>query len=272
MRRLALWLAILIMAVSAAGCATKGVNKGQFNVVSLDEEWQLGRKLDGDLQQKLAVIHDREADAFLNSIGRQIVSQTEMASLPWQFHLVRDPQVNAFNIPGGHVYVFSGLVTQSNELSELVGVLSHEISHGVARHGTEMLSKQYGFAVVASLVLGKNPAVYQQILADIVGQGTMMKFSRDAEREADRLGVHYMYESGYDPAGMEAMFQNLLALRQSRPGAIEQFFASHPLTEERIQNTRSEISKLSPRGDLVMDTSAYHQFRDRIASLAGGQP
>lgn len=270
MRHLICGLAALALAASGVGCATTGVNKGQFNVVSLQEEWELGAKLERDLDGQLRIIHDREAEAYINSIGQQIVARTEMSKLPWKFHLVADLQVNAFNIPGGHVYFYSGLIQESEDLSQLIGVMAHEISHGVARHGTEQLTKQYGIAVVASLVLGRNPAVYQQILANIVATGTMMKFSRDAEREADRLGVHYMYEAGYDPEGMPAMFGNLLEIRQRKPSTLEQFFSSHPLTEERISSTRAEISRLQRRDDLVMDTAAFRTFRNRVTSLAQG--
>jgi len=272
MRYLISGMIVIAVTVIGLGCASQGVNKGQFNIVSLQDEWELGAQLEKDLDGQLRIIHDREAEAYINSIGQQIVAQTEMKELPWKFHLVSEQQVNAFNIPGGHVYVYAGLIQESSELSELVGVMAHEISHGVSRHGTEQLSKQYGIAIVASLVLGQNPAIYQQIVASIVANGAMARFSRDAEREADRLGVHYMYEAGYDPEGMVSMFRNLLEVRQRKPSSLEQFFSSHPLTEDRIQYTRQEVSKLQRRDDLVMNTTAYRTFRNRIVSLAQGTP
>ncbi len=100
-------------------------------------------------------------------------AQTEMANRQWQFHVVADPEINAFNIPGGHVYVNSGLIARASNASELAGVLAHEITHGVSRHGTEQLSKQYGIAGVAGLVLGRNPGLVQQIAAQIVAQGAV---------------------------------------------------------------------------------------------------
>jgi predicted Zn-dependent protease len=117
--------------------------------------------------------------------------------------------------------------------------------------------------VVASLVLGGDPGVKERLLADVVGTGILRDYGRDAEREADRLGVDYMDRAGYDPRGMPAFFRVLLAERKRRPSGLEQFFSSHPVTEERIQLTEAQIAGL-PRKDLVRDTPAYRTFRDRV--------
>ena len=151
----------------------------------------------------------------------------------------------------------------------LAGVMAHEISHGVARHGTEQLSKAYGFQVVAGLALGANPPIYQQLLAQIVGAGTFAAFGRDAEREADRLGVFTMHAAGYDPHGMVTMFQELLSRRDNQPGAVSQFFSSHPLTEDRITDVRAMIAELPPRSNLIT-RDAYHDWvlaNERMAKV-----
>jgi len=258
---------VLVAGLSAFGCATSGVNKGDFNLVSYQEEWQLGQQLEQDIARQLPQVDDREALQYLNRMGQRIVAQTELAEAPWEFHIVADPQINAFNIPGGHVYVNVGLVQAADNAAELAGVVAHEISHGVARHGTEQLSKAYGFNIVAGLALGQNPPIYQQIVTQIVGAGTFAKWGRDAEREADRLGVVYMVGAGYDPHGMVTMFQELLSRRQRDPGALDQFFASHPLTEERIENVRQHIEELelSPDQNLILDDPGFEEFQRRLA-------
>src|SRR5687768_4335069 len=156
---------VVIVSLYTLGCATSGVNSGDFNLVSLDDEWQLGAQLERDLGKKLKLIRSGNAASYLNRVGRAMVSQTELADRPWTFHLVDDPALNAFNIPGGHVYVNTGLVEAAPDAAAFAGVLGHEISHGVARHGTEQLTKAYGLNVLAGLLLGQNPAVYEQILA-----------------------------------------------------------------------------------------------------------
>src|SRR5690606_1570900 len=116
--------------------------------------------------------------------------------LPWRFHVVQDDAINAFNIPGGVVYVNTGLIARAGSASELAVVLAHEISHGIARHGTERLTTQYGISIVAGLVLGQDPGLVEQIAAQIVATGAIARYSRGAEREADDLGVRYMAGAG----------------------------------------------------------------------------
>lgn len=246
------------------GCATTGVNRGDLNLVSLDQEWEMGQQLEAEIAREMNLVRDGDALAYINQLGNRIVNQTNMRDLPWEFHIVEDPAINAFNIPGGHVYVNTGLIEAAGSAAELAGVMAHEIAHGVARHGTERITKAYGLNIVASLVLGNNPGVIEQIVAQIAGTGAIAKFSRDDEREADALGVTYMYNAGYNPQGMVAMFERLLQERQRRPSSIEQFFSTHPLSEERIRNIEREIASLPGRQDLVMNDGGFRAFQSRV--------
>jgi predicted Zn-dependent protease len=257
--------AALLLALAVAGCASSGVNRGQLNLISLEEEWRLGQQLERDLARQLRLVNDSAALAYVNEVGQRLVRQTEMANLPWRFHLVADPEVNAFNIPGGHVYVNTGLIAEADDASEFAGVLAHEISHGVSRHGTEQLSRAYGISILGGILLGENPAAYQQILAQIVAQGSLARFSRAAESEADRLGIHTMHDASYDPRGLVEVFQQLLSTRQRRPSSVEQFFSTHPLTEERLAEARREIEGLPQRSGLVEREAGYDRLQDRLA-------
>jgi predicted Zn-dependent protease len=252
--------------VALAACASAGPNKGQLNLVSLQEEWQLGDQLSRDVARQMRLVNDPAANEYLNLIGQRLAATTYYRDLPWHFHIVQDPAINAFNIPGGHVYVNTGLIKATDNVAELASVVGHELGHGVARHGTEMLTKQYGFGIVAGLVLGNNPAIYQQILAQIVAGGLFAKYGRDAEREADRIGIQEMDDAGYDPTGMVTMFQELLAAQKSEPGAVGKFFASHPLTEERITNARAQIATLPPKQNLILQDSRFADFKARLSA------
>jgi predicted Zn-dependent protease len=255
-------LAFVVFAVAA--CASSGVNKGDFNIVSYQEEWQLGAQLEQDIARQMPLVRDATVVNYVANIGRRIVAQTELAQAPWEFHVVADPDLNAFNIPGGHVYVNTGLICASDNVAELAGVMGHEVSHGVARHATEQLSKAYGANILVGLALGANPPIYQQLLAQIVAGGTFAKFGRDAEREADQLGLLYMVNAGYDPHGMVTMFQELISRRRSTPGSVDKFFSSHPLTEERIQDVQAQIQQLPPRQNLVLRDSELQTVQRRV--------
>jgi predicted Zn-dependent protease len=162
------------------------------------------------------------------------------------------------------VYVNTGLICANDNVAELAGVMAHEISHGVSRHATEQLSKAYGANILVGLALGGNPPIYQQLLAQIIAGGTFAKFSRDAENEADHLGVLYMYNAGYDPHGMVTMFQELISRRRSRPGSVENFFSSHPLTEDRIESVRAQIQQLPPKPNLILRDGEFENMQRRV--------
>jgi predicted Zn-dependent protease len=258
----------VVLLLPLVGCATSGVNKGQFNLISLEEEWQLGDRLASDLSTRLRFVTDPTAQSYVDSVGRRIVAQTELADRRWHFHIVADSEVNAFTIPGGHVYIHAGLIDKASNVAAFSGALSHEISHVVARHGTEQLSKAYGIEAIGGAVLGRNPAVYEQILASVLAQGAMARFSRAAETEADRFGAAYMYRAGYDPRGMVQMFETLLAERRRQPGSVERFFASHPLTEDRIRDVQKTIAGFPPSGNLIASDPRFDQLQERLSSYS----
>jgi predicted Zn-dependent protease len=256
-------LAVLV-AVLGAGCATSGVNQGDVNLISLQEEWQLGQQLERDLSQQLRLNRDSVVNAYVNSLGQRLVRQTALGELPWKFHVVDDPAINAFNIPGGHVYVNTGLIAAADSVAELAGVMSHEIAHGAARHGTEQLTRVYGLNLLAGVLLGQDPSTYEKILAQVAGGGAVAHYARGAEREADLLGVRYMYDANYDPQGMVSIFRELLDQRQRRPSSVERFFSSHPLTENRIEDTEAAIRDLPPKSGLIRTDRDYQSVRSRV--------
>ena len=265
-RRLRRGAGVLALSAGLAGCASTGPNRGQFNLVSVQEEWALGDQLHRDISRQVRLLPQGPATEYVSLIGQRLAAQTYYRNLPWRFHIVQDPSINAFAIPGGHLYVHTGLIKATDNVAELASAIGHEIAHGVARHGTENLTKQYGFGIVANLVLGSNPKVYQQLLAQILGGGLFAKYSRDAEREADRLGLEYLYQAGYDPNGAVTMMQELLEQRRSSPSAIEKFFSSHPVTEERIANLRTQIATLPPRQNLVLRDSRLDDVKARLTA------
>ncbi|MDX1546443.1 MAG: M48 family metallopeptidase [Rhodothermales bacterium] len=265
LNRLHLLGAVALLALLAAGCATTGVNRGDVNLVSLQEEWALGNQLARDLARDLRLVNDPALVNYVNQMGQRIARQTELGNQRWTFHVVADPAINAFNIPGGHVYVNTGLIEAVDDAAELAGVMAHEIAHGVSRHGTERLTKAYGFNMGAGLLLGQNPAVYQQILGQVAAGGAFAKFSRNDEREADRLGVRYMYAAGYDPYGMAEVFEKLMQQKQRGRSAVGQFFATHPLTQERVVAARRAARQLPPRNGLITQESGLRSAKQYAA-------
>lgn len=253
---------LLLLASLTVGGFTLGGCSSGFNLVSVDEEWEMGQQLERDVAQQVDVLNDATLTNYVNRIGQQIVAQTQLANRPWRFYVVDDPAINAFNVPGGLVYVNTGLIEAAENTSELAGVIAHEVAHGALRHGTERMTQAYGLNVAAAVLLGQDPGLASQIAAQVAGGGAIAKFSRDAEREADVRGVRYMARAGYNPLGMATMFEELMADRQRRPGAVEQFFSTHPLTEDRIATVRREARKY-PTGRLTTNEGQFNSIRAR---------
>lgn len=261
MNRRSTSLALVLVTFLAVGCGSGG---GNFNLISIEEEWQLGQQLSQEVATQVRFNNDPALNAYVRSMGQSIVAQAAppFNQLPWQFHVVQDDAINAFAIPGGHVYVNTGLIRNADNAAELAGVMAHEISHVLARHSTEQLSRQYGLSMVAGMVLGQNPGALAQIAAQIAGAGAMARFSRQAEEEADAIGIQAMAAAGYNPIGMATMFEELLENRQREPGRVEQFFSTHPLTEDRIRAARERAARIGERGRL--DEPEFQQVRRRV--------
>lgn len=255
--------AVALAMLLALGCGSAG-GGSDFNLISIQEEWQLGQQLSQDVARQVRFNTDPVVNAYVERLGQRIVANTQppFNQLPWQFHVVDDPSLNAFAIPGGHVYIHTGLIANADNAAELAGVMAHEISHITARHTTEQISRQYGLSVLAGLVLGQNPNVMQQIAAQIVAGGALARFSREAEREADALGIRAMHQAGYDPRGMASMFQQLMEQGQRTPGRVEEFFSTHPTTTDRIRDAERRAAELAG-GNLIQDEPAFQEARRR---------
>jgi beta-barrel assembly-enhancing protease len=258
-------LAVALVTFLAVSCGSAG-GGGDFNLISIEEEWQLGQQLSQDVARQVRFNNDPVVNAYIQNMGQRIVSRAPAPynQLPWQFHVVEDPAMNAFAIPGGHIYVNTGLIANADNASELAGVMAHEISHVVARHSTEQISRQYGLSVLAGLVLGQDPGVLSQIAAQIVAGGALARFSREAEREADELGIRAMFDAGYDPRGMASMFRELMEHAERNPSRVEQFFATHPTTDERIRNAERRAAEYAVTANLVTDEPQFQQVRSRV--------
>lgn len=263
--RVAVSILLAALLLGRCTCDPDSVNRGDVNLISVEQEWTMGERLAGELAGRIELVRDPRAQTYVQQLGEKIVNQTELAGRTWQFRLVRDSALNAFALPGGRIYVHTGLIRAADNVSELAGVLAHEVAHVAARHSTERLTKVYGMEALARLLMGGEAGLLEQIAAQIVGQGTLAKFSRDDEREADRLGVRYARQAGYQPEGMVSMFQKMLQVREERPNIVEQFFATHPLTEERIAAAKERIQQLpATSADLVQRDPAFRRMQQRL--------
>ena len=248
----------------AAGCGSGGL--GGASSISLDQEWQLGNQMAAQVAQQVHLVNDPQALAYVRMVGERIHAVTPLADRPFDFEIVADPSVNAFSIPGGHVYVNTGLIAQADQADELAAVLAHEISHIVHRDVLKQVEQQQEISVVGSILLGQNPNALSQIVAQVLAGGAMARFSRANEKAADHAGLHFMTAAGYNPHGMFDLFKKLLALDQGGNGAVAQFFQDHPGTQDRINDISGRISQMGAQANAgIIDDPQYQAIRTRVA-------
>jgi beta-barrel assembly-enhancing protease len=252
----------------AAGCAP---------AVTVQDEVQLGQQLSAQINRELPLVSDPTAVQYINRLGRSISDIADPRGIPYNFYIVNDASVNAFAVPGGHIYINRGLIERAENLSEVAGVLAHEVGHVVHRHGIEQWRRaqqaEMGLAVLYGILLGRPPAGVEQAAIQIGGTAVFAGYSREAEREADQVAIEYLIRRGIHPMGLVTMFEKLMAESQRDPSRVEQWFATHPTTQERIDNTRADIQSLpaATLSGLTRDSQEFQQFRQRVGSLAAAR-
>jgi predicted Zn-dependent protease len=251
--------------VNAIG--NRGVGKG-LDFYSLDREIALGKQLAQEVDKTAKFIDDPVVTEYVNRVGQNLVRNSD-ARVPFTIKVIDSDVVNAFALPGGFFYVNSGLILHADEESELAGVMAHEIAHVCARHGTKQATKGeiINLASIPAMIFipytWAGYAIYQGMNFAI--PLTFLKFSRDDEREADYLGLQYMYKAGYDPNSFVAFFEKVEADEKKEPGTIPKVFATHPPTPDRIEAIQKEIATILPaRDEYIVSTSEFDQVKGRL--------
>jgi len=243
------------------------------NWISLEKEVQIGAQVAQEFEQTARLVEDPVVTEYVDRIGQDIVKHSD-AKVPFHIKVVDTDEVNAFAFPGGFFYVNKGLILAADNEAELAGVMAHEISHVVARHATERMSKgQY-------LQLATIPAVFvggywaQMGIQNALGLGLnleMMGITRESEREADQLGIQYLWNTGYDPNAFVSFFEKLQAEEESKPGRLAGWFRTHPSTEDRICAALDEQRFLPEKDYYIVNTSEFNRVKARLQAIDNAQ-
>ncbi|MBI4544003.1 MAG: M48 family metalloprotease [Gemmatimonadetes bacterium] len=259
------WKSRLRSAAALSFFAAAGLTTGC--ALSTREEVALGRQYAAEVNRQLPIVQDPALERYINLLGDRIARQGGR-KLDYTFYVVNIDAVNAFALPGGFVYLNRGLIERTDNLAELAGVVAHEVAHVEERHGAEQLERvqraNLGLTL-AYVLLGRAPSGVERAAIEVGGAAVFARYGRDAEREADALAVKLLPRAGIDPNGLITFFRELLAERERQPSVLEQWFSTHPLTEERIAETRELIRQQGledPR--LIVNTEQYEAFKARL--------
>ena len=240
--------------------------------ISQQQEVELGASTAAQVSAELPLLRDAAVVNYITTLGNQLAAVTDSRGLAWHFTVVDSKEINAFAVPGGWVYVNRGLIERASNMSELAGVLAHEIGHITRRHSVQQMQQAQGANVglaLACTLTGVCESGASQAAINVAGSALFAKFSRSDEAEADAEGVSTTIKAGISPNGIPSMFQRLLNERTSNPSGLDVFFASHPMEESRITATQAQIATY-PAAQiqrLTTDTPAFQTFRRRLMSL-----
>jgi predicted Zn-dependent protease len=240
--------------------------------VSDEREIALGRANAEQVETRMRVVTDSVIAGYVQDLGMRLAARTSRAALPWHFSVIDSKDVNAFALPGGFIYVNRGLIERADHMDELAGALGHEIGHVVRRHSVQQLKRTGGtrvgvvlFCAITSLCDSRAA----RIAIDVGGAAWLARNSRSAEAEADSEAVANTTRAGISPEGIPALFRALLAARKTQPGMLQEFFASHPLEEDRIDQTQRLVDRVDPAIErtLERDEQAFRDVKRRLEAL-----
>jgi hypothetical protein len=240
-----------------------------FNMFSAQEEVQAGQQASAQVGRQIPVLPESDPiTIYVQRLGQQLAAHAPGEKWPYNFHVVNQKEINAFALPGGPVYVNLGTIQAADNEAELAGVMAHEISHVVQRHGTRAASKQMAAQLPLAIlggIMGRGALSQMAQMGLSFGVGSyFLKNSRQAESEADLLGSDIMYDTGFNPQAMAQFFTKL----EKEGGARgPQFFSDHPDPGNRAQAVAREVATLPRKTSYRSDSTEFREIKQRVTGM-----
>ena len=247
--------------------------KPGWNMFSTQQDVQVGRENAAQVDKELPILQDAAVERYINELGRRLSAFTpnNREEYAWQFKVVNSPDINAFALPGGFIYVNRATIEAAQDEAQLAGVMAHEEGHVVMRHGTHQASNMAltkgGLGILGGMLGSQGGSLTGQLLQYGVGFGVNSMFlhnSRSAESQADEVGTYVLYQAGYDPHAMAQFFQ---IIEQKYPQRTLQFFSDHPNPENRIKKVDVEIPELGPAKQWKTDSPEFQAVKKRVLAM-----
>jgi predicted Zn-dependent protease len=236
-----------------------------INFYSLEKEVALGKQLAQEVEREAKLVDDPIPAEYINRLAQNLAHNSDI-KVPVIAKMIDNSQVNAFALPGGFLFVNSGLVLKAETEAELAGPMAHEIAHVAARHGTRQASRGQlaNWASLPLIFMGGWPGFAIRQGAGVALPVAFLKFSRGFEQEADLLALQYVYKAGYDPTAFVDFFEKMESLEKKKPGTVSDLFRSHPSVASRVKFTQTNVQELAQRPLYVVSTSEFVDVRQEL--------
>ena len=241
------------------------------SIISQEKEIAIGKQYASEIDRQAKMLTDPVVNEFVNRLAQNVARNSDL-TIPLTVKVIDSPELNAFALPGGFLYVNSGLVMAADEEAQVAGVVAHEIAHVAARHWASQMTRAtlLQYAMIPLIFIPMSYPVYYGVMEAYMNGVPLMflKFNRGAEAEADLLGLQYMYKAGYDPSAYVTFFSKVIEQDRRSPGSVPTIFASHPPTPERILKSEEEIKAILPkRAQYLVSTSEFDDVKARLQSI-----
>jgi len=240
------------------------------SIISQEREIAAGRQYAAEINRTAKFITDPVVNEYVNRVAQNVARNSDL-KVPLTVRVIDGPEINAFALPGGFLYVYSGLLKAASEEDQLAGVMAHEIAHVAARHWASQMTRAsiLQYATIPLIFVPMTYPVYLGVsqALNIGVPVAFLKFSSDQEAEADYLGLQYMYKAGYDPNAYVTFFGKVLEEERRRPGSVPKIFEDHPPTPDRILKAEEEIKQLPKRDEYLVSTSEFDDVKGRLNTL-----
>lgn len=241
------------------------------SIISQEKEIAIGKQYASEIDRQAKMVTDPVVNEFVNRLAQNVARNSDL-TIPLTVKVIDSPELNAFALPGGFLYVNSGLVMAADEEAQVAGVVAHEIAHVAARHWASQMTRAtlLQYAMIPLIFIPMSYPVYMGVMEAYMNGVPLafLKFNRGAEAEADLLGLQYMYKAGYDPSAYVTFFSKVIEQDRRSPGSVPTIFASHPPTPERILKSEEEIKAILPkRAQYLVSTSEFDDVKARLQSI-----
>lgn len=266
-------LLVLLILPAVSGQTPKKFQPG-FNLFSKQQDVQLGQENAAQVRKQMPMVKDPFLLDYVNRVGKRLANSQEArdSGFPFSFEVVADSSINAFALPGGPMFIYTGLLKAVDNEAELAGVMGHEMSHVILRHGTNQASKskliELPAILGAQMAGGTMAGRLAQMGIGLGANSVLLKFSRTAESQADLMGSHLMAEAGYNPVEMARFFAKLSAQGGQR---APQFFSDHPNPDNRQSAIEQEVRAL-PRRNYGYETGQYSRMKQAVSAVREPPP